>query len=194
MPKSKPRRSSSKRPSRSVQRRPKGKTFRSNSTAIVPMTSQTQGMSREYNLKHEQIELIKSTCCRGATDEELRLVLWVAKKHRLDPLTRQLHAIKRNVTKHHKETRTGQDGGTFEVWVPGEVMTIQVGIDGYRSMASRYKDYGSISEPEYEFAKAGDKIPVMARIKVWKKGFEHPTVGIAYWDEYAPSNTDNAFL
>src|SRR5258705_13875455 len=91
------------------------RTLRSNSTAIVPVAPQTQALSHEYNLKREQIELIKSTCCKGASDEELRLFLWVAKKHRLDPLTRQLHAIKRNVTKHHMETSTGQDGGTFEV-------------------------------------------------------------------------------
>jgi hypothetical protein len=59
-------------------------------------------------------------------------------------------------------------------------------------MASRYKDFGAVDEPEYEFENPKDRIPVMARVKVWKKGLEHPTVGIAYWDEYSPANLDDA--
>ena len=150
----------------------------SKTTAIVPAVPIAQ-IRREYNLKQEQIDLIRSTICRNATNEELQLFLWVAKKHRLDPLTRQLHAVKRNVTKHHQDEKG--------IWCSGEVMTIQVGIDGYRAMAARYKDYGGIDEPEYQFAKTGDKIPTMARVRVWKKGFDHPSIGIAYWDEYAPN-------
>jgi phage recombination protein Bet len=154
------------------------------STAIVPVAA----IRKEYNLKAEQIDLIRSTICRNATNEELRLFLWVAKRHKLDPLTRQLHAIKRFVTKHHQDEKG--------IWVGGDQMTIQIGIDGYRSMAARYKDYGAVDEPEYEFEKPGDKIPVMARVRLWKKGLEHPTVGIAFWDEYAPADlsADKAFM
>jgi hypothetical protein len=30
-------------------------------------------------------------------------------------------------------------------------------------------------------------VPTMARVRVWKKGFDHPSIGIAFWDEYAPN-------
>jgi phage recombination protein Bet len=154
-------------------------------TAIVPGKDSP---TREYGLKLEQIDLIRSTICKNATNEELRLFLWVAKRHKLDPLTRQLHAVKRYVKKHHQDEKG--------IWCEGETMTIQVGIDGYRAMAARYKDYGGIDEPEYEYANKGDKVPVLARVRVWKKGFDHPTVGLAYWDEYAPSdvNADKSFM
>jgi len=130
------------------------------------------------------VDLIKNTVAKGVTDDELKLFLWVARKHKLDPMTRQLHAVKRKVEKHHQDEKG--------IWVAGEVMTIQIGIDGYRSMAAvSHPDFGGVDEPEYEFAKAGDKIPTMARIRVWKKGFDHPSIGIAYWDEYAPADLSN---
>jgi hypothetical protein len=67
-------------------------------------------------------------------------------------------------------------------------MSIQIGIDGYRSMAAvNHSDFGGVDEPEYEYEKQGDKVPTMARVRVWKKGFDHPSIGIAFWDEYAPN-------
>lgn len=122
---------------------------------------------RSREIPQKDIDLIKATVARGCTDDELQLFLWVARKHKLDPMTRQLHAVKRN-----------NDGES--------VMTLQIGIDGYRSMAARYPDYGGIDEPEYEYANSGDVQPTMARVRVWKKGFDRPTVGIAFWSEYAP--------
>ena len=125
-------------------------------------------------LRDEQVALLKRTVAKGTTDDEFQLFLWVARKHKLDPMTRQLHCVKRwsNQLNEH-------------------VMAIQIGIDGYRSMAARYPDYGGIDEPEFEYdeKKKGPDNPaglVLARVRVWKKGFDHPTVGIAFWDEYKP--------
>lgn len=125
-------------------------------------------------LRAEQTALLKRTVAKGTTDDEFALFLWVAKKHKLDPMTRQLHCVKRWSSK-----------------LNAEVMSIQIGIDGYRSMAARYPDYGGIDEPEYEFdeKKKGPDNPaglILARVRVWKKGFDHATVGIAFWDEYKP--------
>jgi phage recombination protein Bet len=95
----------------------------------------------------------------------------VAKKHKLDPFTRQLHCVKRWST----------EAGT-------KVMAIQIGIDGYRAMAARsHKDFGSIGEPEYEYG-TDPKIPILARIRLWKKGVEQPTVAVAFWAEIAPKD------
>jgi phage recombination protein Bet len=121
------------------------------------------------------VDLIKRTIAKGATDDELQLFLWVAKRHRLDPFTRQLHLVKR------WSTELNQD-----------VATIQIGIDGYRQMASRYPDFGSVSEAEYEM---GQKLPVWARVRVFKKGIGEPSVGVAYWEEYAPElSNKKAFM
>jgi phage recombination protein Bet len=161
----------------------RARSARSQSSAIVP---RVQRYRQRY--RQDQIELIKSTVCKGASDEELKLFLWVAGKHRLDPLTRQLHAVFRNVTKHHQDEKG--------MWHSGTQMVIQVGIDGYRTLAARHRDYGAVDEPEYEFPEGEKRIPIKATVRLWKKGLEHPTVGVAYWDEYAPTDwsRDQAFM
>ena len=106
--------------------------------------------------------------------------------------------MKRKVKKHHQETRQGQDGGTFQVWVEGDQMAIQMGIDGYRSLAGRdHKDYGGCDDALYTWfddgrkTPAGKLIPEKATIRFWKKGLEHPVTASAYWEEYAPANVDD---
>jgi len=150
-------------PKRKKRAMPKQATATSEAIVVAPPI-------RAREIPEKDIELIKRTVAKDCTDDELKLFLWVARKHKLDPMTRQLHAVKRNGT-----------------------VCLQIGIDGYRSMAARYKDYGGIDEPEYEYANAGDKIPTMARVRVWKKGFDRPTVGIAFWSEYAPTG-NQAFM
>ncbi|HVI10513.1 MAG TPA: phage recombination protein Bet [Candidatus Binatia bacterium] len=144
-----------------------------------------------YALKADQIELIKRTIAKGASDEELALFLAVARRHRLDPFTRQLHLVPR--WDKHLVNADGSKGGYVRI--------IQIGIDGYRQMASRYPDFGSISDAEYgeirEIAKTGIKAPEWARIRVYKKGLAEPSVGTAYWPEFMPNhllNEPGAFL
>ena len=141
----------------------------------------------------DEIELLKRTVAKGTSDDEFKLFLWVCQKHKLDPLTRQIHCVMRWLNKHHQDEK-GE-------WVGGHQMTIQIGIDGYRALAARdHADYGAIDEPEYEF---GDEkipgtnklIPTKATIRLWKKGFDHPTIGVAYWDEYSPDlNSTQGFF
>ena len=69
------------------------------------------------NFNEDQIKLIKSQIAPKATDAELQLFLYQAKRTGLDPLTRQIYAIFRNV----KEKEYGKD-----VWK--QKMTIQTSI------------------------------------------------------------------
>ena len=76
----------------------------------------------------EEIALMKQTVAAGTTDVEFSWFLYVAKQRNLNPLTKQIHCVKRKTNV--KDEETGQ-------WIKKEVMTIQTGIDGYRLIAAR---------------------------------------------------------
>src|SRR6266478_3483193 len=146
------------------------------STALAVAQPVAIQRPQKRELFPEEVALLQRTVAKGTSPDEFALFLWVARKHGLDPMTRQLHAVMRWSTE-----------------LNCKVMSIQVGIDGYRALAARHHpDYGGADEPEFEFQDGVDlqgkpaKILYLARVRVWKKGFEHPTVGVAYWDEYHP--------
>jgi phage recombination protein Bet len=126
-------------------------------TDIVPV----DGFTRE------QVDLIKRTIAKDASDDELKLFLYQAKRTGLDPFARQIHFTKR---KSDGESRA----------------TIVVGIDGYRLVAERTGKYAGNDEPVYETNDDGK--PVKARVTVWKlvDGQRCPFSASALWDEYAP--------
>jgi phage recombination protein Bet len=138
-------------------------------------------------LRQDEIDLLKRTVAKGCTEDEFALFLWVCRKHRVDPLTRQIYAVKRWLTKHHKDDRG--------IWVGGEQMTIQMGIDGYRALAARgHGDFGGCDDAEYKWFEPEKKTPALRRIpesatiRMWKKGLDHPVTATAFWEEFAPAD------
>lgn len=122
------------------------------------------------NFSEEQINLIRTQIAPKATDDELKLFIYQAKRTGLDPLARQIYAIHR---------RQKDSFGNYS-----ERMTIQTSIDGFRVIAERSGDYGGQDEPIFE----GDNIDDL-RCKVtvyrFRGDVRYPaSVGVAYWKEY----------
>jgi phage recombination protein Bet len=111
----------------------------------------------------DQIDLIKRTVAKDATNDELKLFLIVAARSGLDPFSRQIHFVKRK----------GQ--GTF-----------QTGIDGYRAIAERTRTLAGIDDPIYDDEKGAH--PNKATVTVYRmiEGHRVPFTASARWSEYVP--------
>lgn len=124
----------------------------------------------ENQMSPEQIDLIKRTVAKDATDTELQLFLYTAKRTGLDALTKQIHFVK----------RAGQ-------------MTIQTGIDGYRAIAERTKTLAGIDDAIYD--SETNQHPNKATVTVWRNvnGQKVGFTASARWTEYAPQG-NQAFM
>lgn len=131
---------------------------------------------RTDTLTPEQIDLVKRTVAKGATDDELKLFLYTASRTGLDPLTKQVHFIKRKVWNNRTKSYD-------------EVGTTQTGIDGYRVVAQRNKLAG-IDDAIYD---SEDGIhPKKATVTVYKliEGTRVAFTASARWSEYVASDRD----
>lgn len=131
-----------------------------------------------FGFNRDQVELVKSVIAKDATDDELRLFLYTAQRTGLDPLTKQLHFVKRTVTKKVKSA-TG-------VWseVKEGQMTIQTGIDGYRAIAERTGNLAGIDDAVFDTESMPH--PDKATVTVYKmiSGQRVAFTASARWNEY----------
>lgn len=130
----------------------------------------------------EQIELIKSTICKGATTDELRLFLYQAGRTGLDPLARQIYSIER------REYRDG-------VWI--KARSIQTSIDGFRLIAERSGKYAGQVGPfwcgqdgQWQDVWIAADAPIASRVGVLRTDFKEPCWGVARFDAYAQKTKD----
>jgi len=132
-------------------------------------------------LSRPQLELIKRTVAKGASDDELRLFIQVCKGANLNPFLKQVFLVPR------WDSREGK-----------EVRAIQVSIDGFRAIAEESGTYAGNEDPIF----TGDseitytsqkqqkqlKVPLEAKVTVYKLvgGQKCEFTATARWNEYYP--------
>ena len=149
-----------------------------------PVTALTP--SRMFTL--DQLETLKATIARGATDTEFDLFVNTCARLDLDPFRPgEIYFIKRRV-------KARMPDGSYE-WT--EVGSIQPGIEYYRQQAQANPAYDSHT-PTYWCGKDGiwhdlspsDEPPAACKVGIWRKGAREPIWGIALYKSYAQTYRD----
>lgn len=140
---------------------------------------------QEGRLTRDQIDLLKRTIAKGASDDEFALFIETCNHTGLNPFVRQIYCIKRRTK--------NQDTGAWE-----DAMVTQVAIDGFRLVAERTGKYRGQTVPMFADA-AGNwrevwldptKPPVACKVGVLKEGFVEPLYATAHYAEYVQKTRD----
>lgn len=115
----------------------------------------------------DEIDLIKRTIAKGATDDELKLFLYQCERTGLNPLAKQIYFQKRR--------SRGED-----------TLVILTGIDGYRLIADRTGQYAGNDDPVFD----DEDNPGKATVTVYKMvgGVRCAYTASARWAQYYPGD------
>lgn len=118
----------------------------------------------------DQKLMIRNTFANGASPQEFEVLWAVAVARKLNPIMKQIYFVKR--------------------WTKdrGEVWSTQISIDGMRALAERTGKYDGQDEPTYEEGPGG--VPTKCTVRVYRKDWSRPAVGVAYYSEYVQKTKD----
>jgi phage recombination protein Bet len=119
----------------------------------------------------EQRRIILETCCGGASESEAAALIEIAQVRGLNPILGECYFVQR------------YDGQKKKM-----VWAVQASIDSLRIKAEQTGLYAGQDEPEYEYDAKGNVI--LARVKVWRRDWTRPAVGVARWSEYVQTTRD----
>lgn len=119
----------------------------------------------------EQKKVILDTCCGGAPESEARALLAIAEARGLNPILGECYFVKRWDNEQRREK-----------WA------VQAAIDSFRIKAEQTGLYAGQDEPEYEYDREGNV--TLARVRVWRKDWPRPAVGVARWEEYVQTTKE----
>jgi phage recombination protein Bet len=128
----------------------------------------------------EQVELIKSSIAKGATDDELRLFLATAQRTGLDPFKKQCYLI--------------------PIWDSSQRKAVKqfvTGIDGLRLVAQRSREYAGQVGPwwcgpdgVWVDVWLTSTPPYAARVGVMRTSFSEPIYSVALYKDYCQRKQD----
>lgn len=113
----------------------------------------------------EQEKMIRDTFANGASPSEFEMLMAVARMRGLNPITKQIHFVKR-----------------WDSMRNAHVWAYQVSIDALRGMAEETGLCDGQDEPEFEFDAKGQLVSV--KVRVYRKDRSRPYVGVCYLSEF----------